>query len=31
MLGVLEEVGWRILFHAAYCLSETGGRDIFGP
>ncbi len=31
MLGVLEEVGWCILFHAAYCLSETGGRDIFGP
>lgn len=27
--GVLEEVGWCILFHAAYCLSEAGGREIF--
>ena len=30
MLGVLEEVGWCILFHGASCLSQIGGRDIFG-
>lgn len=29
MLGVLNEVGWCILFHAAYCLSQVGGREIF--
>ena len=30
MSGVLEEVGWCILFHAAHSLSEAGGRYIFG-
>lgn len=29
LLGVLEEVGWCILFHASCVLSEAGGRDIF--
>lgn len=29
MLGVLEEVGWCILFHASHALSEAGGRNIF--
>ena len=28
MLGVLEEIGWCILFHAAYSLSQAGGREI---
>ncbi len=28
MLGVLGEIGWCILFHAAQALSENGGRDI---
>jgi len=28
MLGVLSEIGWCILFHAAYGLSEAGGRDV---
>ncbi|MEF3367021.1 hypothetical protein V3H18_10800 [Methylocystis sp. 9N] len=27
--GVLEEIGWNILYHAAYNLRERGGRDIF--
>ena len=30
MLGVLEEVGWCILFHAGYLLVEAGGRSIIG-
>ena len=30
MIGLLAEIGWCILFHAAYNLSEAGGRDIFG-
>ncbi|GGD81008.1 hypothetical protein [Rhizobium anhuiense] len=29
MLGVLEEVGWCILFHASRALSVARGRDIF--
>jgi hypothetical protein len=29
LLGVLAEVGWCVLFHAAYRLNESGGRDIF--
>lgn len=28
-IGILEEVGWCILFHAAHLLMEAGGRDIF--
>ena len=28
--GILEEIGWCVLFHAAYLLMEAGGRDIFG-
>lgn len=28
LLGVLEEIGWCILFHAAYLLSQAGGRDL---
>lgn len=28
-VGVLAEIGWCILFHAAYILQEAGGRDIF--
>ncbi|AYM60895.1 hypothetical protein [Agrobacterium fabrum] len=28
-LGVLEEVGWCILFHASHTLCEAGGRNIF--
>ncbi len=28
-LGILAEVGWCILFHAAHLLMESGGRDIF--
>ena len=27
--GVLEEIGWSILFHAAFLLLEAGGRDLF--
>lgn len=27
--GVLEEIGWCILFHAAIILKSAGGRDIF--
>jgi len=26
--GILAEIGWCILFHAGYILSEAGGRDI---
>lgn len=26
--GILAEIGWCILFHAGYLLSEAGGRDI---
>ena len=26
--GVLEEIGWCTLFHAAYLLNEAGGRDV---
>lgn len=29
-IGVLEEVGWCILFHAGYLLFEAGGRSIVG-
>ncbi|MGX7742329.1 hypothetical protein [Rhodopseudomonas parapalustris] len=29
LFGVLEEVGWCILSHAAFVLSERGGRDLF--
>ena len=29
LLGVLAEVGWCVLFHAAYLLNDKGGRDIF--
>lgn len=29
MVGVLEEIGWCILLHASYRLSEAGGREIF--
>ena len=29
LYGVLEEIGWCILFHAAFLLLEAGGRDIF--
>lgn len=28
-VGVLSEVGWCILFHAAYLLNESGGRSIW--
>ena len=28
-LGLLEEVGWCILFHAAHLLMDQGGRNIF--
>ncbi|QQV79406.1 hypothetical protein H5J25_20185 (plasmid) [Sphingomonas aliaeris] len=28
MIGVLEEVGWCILFHAGYLLFEAGGRSV---
>ncbi|NDW03138.1 hypothetical protein [Jiella pacifica] len=28
MLGVLEEIGWCVLSHASYCLSDAGGRSI---
>lgn len=28
-IGVLAEIGWCILFHAAYILQDAGGRDIF--
>jgi hypothetical protein len=28
-IGVLAEIGWCLLFHAAYLLLEAGGRDIF--
>lgn len=27
--GILAEIGWCVLCHAAYLLSEAGGRDIF--
>lgn len=27
--GILAEIGWCVLFHAAYILQEAGGRDIF--
>lgn len=30
LYGVLEEIGWCVLFHAAFLLSEAGGRNIFG-
>lgn len=30
LLGVLEEIGWCILYDAAYILSDRGGRDMFG-
>ncbi len=30
LLGVLTEIGWCILYHAASLLIEVGGRDIFG-
>lgn len=29
IIGVLAEIGWCILFHAAWLLREAGGRDIF--
>jgi len=29
LFGVLEEVGWCVLYHAAFILTENGGRDIF--
>jgi hypothetical protein len=29
MLGVLEEIGWCILYDAAFVLMDRGGRDIF--
>lgn len=29
IIGVLAEIGWCILFHAAHLLMEAGGRDIF--
>ncbi len=29
LLGVLSEIGWCVLFHAAYLLNDKGGRDIF--
>ena len=29
MLGVAAEISWCILFHAAYILAASGGRDIF--
>jgi hypothetical protein len=28
LVGVLEEIGWCILFHAASMLSKAGGRDL---
>ena len=27
--GILAEIGWCVLFHAATILQEAGGRDIF--
>ena len=30
IIGVLAEIGWSVLSHAAYLLQEAGGRDIFG-
>ena len=29
IVGVLAEIGWSILFHAAWLLLSAGGRDIF--
>lgn len=29
ILGILAEIGWCVLFHAAHLLMEAGGRDIF--
>lgn len=28
--GILAEIGWCILYHAAFIQLEAGGRDIFG-
>lgn len=28
-LGILAEIGWCVLFHAAHLLTEAGGRDLF--
>jgi len=27
--GIMAEIGWCVLFHAAFALQEAGGRDIF--
>ena len=29
VVGILAEIGWCLLFHAGWRLSEAGGRDIF--
>lgn len=29
IIGVLAEIGWCVLFEAAYLLQQAGGRDIF--
>ena len=28
-IGILTEIGWCLLCHAANCLSDAGGRDVF--